>query len=283
MNKSVLVLTTLFAIALAEDKAPKCDKGCYMCDAKNEYCKSCSGMGVIDGKCADVGKCNSATWDGTKMTCLDCLLPAEQVVKADKSGCETVDKKIAYCERYSSQTVCSKCAQNKFLSQDGLRCDTITPVNKCSKYSSKTQCDDCEGNSYLANNQCIDGAITNCLFTSAMAKCDTCIAGKSLTKGTTDKCVDVIKPVENCDYYADQKCIFCSTGYILDSTTETCTKIPEGCTDKACTACKVPNYYADYYDGKQICVADSDASSSSSNNILEVLGIVSVLSLLVKL
>jgi len=264
MRKSVLILATLFAIALSEDKAPNCDKGCAVCNTANDYCLICYGMGVIAGKCAAVGMCAAASWNGSKMRCFGCLKPEEQVFKKDRSDCEAVITKIANCLSYSSQTECDKCAKNYLLSADGSKCDAITLVANCSYYLSTTQCGLCKDNFYLDGNVCKAGTVIDCISASALDKCRGCIAGKSLTVATKDTCDAVTKAIDNCEYYTAQKCTKCKTGYTADATGATCVVIPAGCVDKDCTVCDVPIYYADYYYSKQICVPTSPTTSTTS-------------------
>lgn len=176
----------IFSILLLQALNTQCAKGCLRCRAKSstdttKVCKLCDFVGGYymkdDGTCAttDQQNCQIIQHNNTCLVCSPgyyiannkCVAVdvAKKVTNCDyydgsqncffcsvgfllgSNTCTAVTTKIDNCYGYSSQTLCSMCATNYYLSDDKKSC--VQLPSDCTGYS-RAECKSCK-DGYLIN------------------------------------------------------------------------------------------------------------------------------------
>ena len=173
-------------------------------------------------------------------SCLECK---DQHFMSE-SECKVVDKKIDSCLKYKSATLCSVCSGNSKLSANEEACTSFDGKSNCQSHST-IKCDSCATNFVLDPNQhftlnLLDA--NNLVNKSLITKLFVDFSHQGKYKEKRESPFDLCQPLNYkfCDEYTKindiiQGCATCKSGYILNSSTNSCDAFP---TDAPITNCE---------------------------------------------
>lgn len=196
-------------------------KGGYVCEACKEPCQTCNVSATTCISC-------NATYALQASTC---VIP----------NCTTM-----------SGAKCAKCNDGMLPSKSDLACSAcLAPCSTCSEFS--TSCTSCISGYDIVEQQCY---LPNCAVMSGPT-CKTCALGYYASSGNSSclKCSDSCKA---CNGTA-ATCTSCPAGYMLNTTTHTCSKDPCDTKPNNCTACEAGQFNTN--DGKKCSPCASPCKS----------------------